>query len=79
MNTELTYEQKAILQSTILNPCTDLQTMPTASGKAYKIKPYTQSAFDPGTQIQLGSHVFNSAQLGDLLTILLDQYPELKI
>lgn len=76
MNTELTYEQKAILQSTILNPC---QTMPTASGKAYKIKPYTQSAFDPGTQIQLGSHVFNSAQLGDLLTILLDQYPELKI
>ena len=79
MSTELTYEQRSMLQSSILNPLISHKTMPIASGKTYKIKPYTQPAFDHGTQIQLGSHVFNSAQLGDLLTILLDQYPELKI
>ena len=71
MNTELSYEQKAILQAQGRNPYAAFQTISE--------KLCTTLTFNPGEKIQLGSHVFNSAQLGDLLTILLDQYPELKI
>lgn len=82
MSTELTYEEKAMAEYCARNLCaapTSTQTMPTQSGKTYRVKPYTPPVFDPGKQIQLGDHVFDSAQLGDLLAILLDQHPELKI